>query len=366
MLLASAGPARAQSAPQPAAPAAAVPPAAAAWLWHAFASVSAVDNLNDPSSGKNAFRVFDFDEHPVRLDVLELTAARTTVRTGDIGFRVDLDAGQAIPRVSAASGLVGFLEPAKAHDVDVKQAYASVALRGNVRVDVGKFVTPLGFEAIEGWDAPNDNASRSLLFGYAIPFTHTGVRMTASGAHVSWLVAVVNGWDVIKDNNRGKTVAAQITLTPSNGLSVSIGGITGPEQPHDAHDLRTVFDVVATYRISDLTTVGFNADDGYEANAALGGGPARWRGSAGYARVGLTPKVALCLRGEVFDDPGGARTGVAQRLEEATVTPEVRLSSHLITRMDLRIDRSTSRVFDARHGAARTQPTIEANLLFVF
>jgi hypothetical protein len=36
----------------------------------------------------------------------------------------------------------------------------------------------MGYELIEGYDGYNDNYSRSLLFNYAIPLTHTGVKAT--------------------------------------------------------------------------------------------------------------------------------------------------------------------------------------------
>ena len=45
-----------------------------------------------------------------------------------------------------------------------------------MQCDVGKFVTPIGAEVIESQD--NWNYTRSILFGYAIPFYHVGVRAT--------------------------------------------------------------------------------------------------------------------------------------------------------------------------------------------
>ena len=39
-------------------------------------------------------------------------------------------------------------------------------------------LTEEGFEVVEGPDGYNDNASRSFLFGFALPITHTGLRVT--------------------------------------------------------------------------------------------------------------------------------------------------------------------------------------------
>jgi hypothetical protein len=51
------------------------------------------------------------------------------------------------------------------------QAYVSVKLPADVVLDAGKFVTNAGAEVIEAKD--NWLYSRSLLFGFAVPFTHT-------------------------------------------------------------------------------------------------------------------------------------------------------------------------------------------------
>ena len=78
-----------------------------------------------------------------------------------------------------------------------------------LRFDFGKFVTHLGYELIEGYDGYNDNYSRSLLFNYAIPLTHTGVKASYSiSPKVSLMAMVVNGWDDAIDNNSSKSVGA--------------------------------------------------------------------------------------------------------------------------------------------------------------
>lgn len=348
----------------PAQPAPAAEPTAL--TWHAFASLSGTYNLNRPPSGLNGERVFDFNDRQFDVDVAEFVLAKPVVRRGQFGFRADFEAGQTVPRVSAAAGLFRDPSTGQARDVDLQQAYVSYMAGARVRVDAGKFVTPLGLEVIEGWDGYNDNATRSFLFGYAIPFTHTGVRVSVAGTHVSGLAMVANGWDDVKDNNGGKTVAGQITLAPVEALSIAVATITGPEQTHNNINFRTVYDLAATWKIGSTMTVGLSADDGRESHAGPAGVLARWRGAAAYTRMGVTKRVAVSLRAEVFADPEGARTGVAQRLDEFTATPELRLSPHVVMRGDLRVDRSNRSVFDARDGAKRTQPTAEFNLLLVF
>jgi hypothetical protein len=80
------------------------------------------------------------------------------------------------------------------------------------------------------------------------------------------------------------------------------------------------------------------------------------------ARGGL----ALSLRAELFEDHDGARTGTAQRLTELTLTPEARLTPHLLVRADVRMDHSDRAVFEKGAGASDTQPTVLLNVLYGF
>lgn len=242
-----------------------------------------------------------------------------------------------------------------------------VPLGSGLRVEAGKFVTGLGYEVIEGFDGWNDNATRSFLFGYAIPFTHTGLRASyVLSPVVSTMVMVANGWDDVRDNNSGKTVHLQVGIAPTSRVALIVNGIAGPEQDHDSRHFRDVLELVATWKPTDRLSLGFNGDWGREAGAVPGGGTALWSGAAGYLRLALATRVALSLRAEAFQDRDGARTGTAQTLTELTLTPEVRLGTSCIVRGDLRLDVSDHPIFEGRSGPRKTQPTVSVNALYHF
>jgi hypothetical protein len=46
-------------------------------------------------------------------------------------------------------------------------------------------------------------------------------------------------------------------------------------------------------------------------------------GAAAYLHTGVIKRFSINLRGEVFSDYGGVRTGIGQTLKEATVTPRI-------------------------------------------
>jgi putative OmpL-like beta-barrel porin-2 len=325
-------------------------------------------NFNRPDSRINALRVFDTADNTFAVDVFELVAQEAAIRPGDAGFRADVVAGSSVPRMSAAAGL--FRDASgKAQDIDLQQAYATwvAPLGAGLRLDLGKFVTSHGYEVIEGYDGWNDNATRSFLFGYAIPFTHTGVRAGyACSPRLSATLMVVNGWDNALDNNRSKSVGGALALTPVAPLAVIVSGMWGPERDGNEADARSLLDAVVTWRSERRWNLGANADIGRERHAAPAGGDAMWSGVAGYARLAWTRRCAVSLRGESFDDRDGVRTGTAQTLSEFTLTPETTLSPHLIVRADLRLDRSSRRVFENGNGMHDTQSTALLDVLWHF
>src|SRR5262245_62016170 len=267
-------------------------------MLNGFLATSYGYNFNRPASGTNQYRVFDVDENTFALDEFELDAQKPVARPRDTGFRVDLTIGSSVPHVTASAGLFRD-DTGQAGDLDVHQAFASwvAPLGSGLRVDVGKFVTHHGYEVIDGYDGWNENASRSFLFGYAIPFTHVGVRGSYTfSPKLAGNVMVVNGWDVAVDNNDSKSVGGQLVWTPAPPLTVLASGMYGPERTNDDSDARSVLDVVALWILSDRVSLGVNADRGEEKGAVVAGRTATWSGVAGYVRLGVTGPFSVALR----------------------------------------------------------------------
>ena len=328
---------------------------------HAYVSSSFTYNLNKPHSGMNGFRIFDRTHNSFAFDVFQLMLQHEAAKAGDAGFRFDLITG-ALPQYTASSGLFG------GQNLDVLQAYARyiVPVGDGLTVDAGKFLTHMGYELIEGYDGWNDNVSRSFLFGYAIPFAHTGVRASYGfGDKVSAMVMVANGWDNAVENNSNKTLGGQLAVTPIDALFFAVNGIYGAEGDNDNSNNTSVIDIVATYDIGDMFTVGVNADFGSMQGAAAEGEDAAWSGFAGYLRFNLAESFSLSLRAEQFDDADGLRTGVVQKLTSITITPEYRPAANFILRGDFRIDSSDLEVFEDGEEFTDGQNTIGLNMIFV-
>jgi hypothetical protein len=222
-------------------------------------------------------------------------------------------------------------------------------------------VTYFGAEVIEAIDNPN--YSRSFLFNYAIPFTHTGLKM--SYAFTDALNAsfhVVNGWDNAEDNNTGKCVGVSVGFAPAEIFSGYVNFMTGPEQANNNRDNRTLVDIVATIKPIKPLSIILNYDDGQEDHLAADGGTAKWSGFAGIVKYDINDTFSVAVRGEIFDDKDGVRTGTVQKLKEMTLTFETRLSGGLILRPEYRHDSSDKESFD--NGTKKSQDTIALGALY--
>lgn len=331
-----------------------------------FVESSYTYNFGRPDSSTNQFRVFDTKADTVRFDVAEVVIRKDASSRGEAGFRIDALAGSSIPQVTAASGLFRDDVTGKAGDFDILQAFASwVAPIGRgLKLDAGKFTTHMGYEVVDGPDGYNDNASRSLLFGWTVPISHTGLRMTYPVTdRFSVQALVVAGWDNVTDDNGARSVGAQLLYTPVPDVVMALNTISGPEKPGNDADQRNSFDYWVTWNVGRVS-LAMNADYGNEEGDATGGRRVDWYGLAGYVHVTVNERFAITMRGETFCDPDGERTGTSQTIREVTFTPAYKLRKGLVLRGDLRHDWSDEPVFEHHDGPSTGQTTASLNIIY--
>jgi len=235
------------------------------------------------------------------------------------------------------------------NDFDVTQAYMRYAGETTTFI-AGKFTTLAGAEVIDSRGLPV--YSRSILFGYAVPFTHTGVRATfAPSKSFSFTVGANNGWDQMKDTNDDKTIELGMAITPMSGkISLLASYYSGKEGPLGASATRDLLDVVLTINPSDKLSIIFNYDDGSQKQ--LIGPSLDWNGWAGYIKYKMSDKWGLLFRTESFDDKDGFRTGVVQKWKESTIGFSTTPSDSTEIRFEARFDKSNQNSFVSTNGLA--------------
>jgi hypothetical protein len=313
-------------------------------------------NFNHPESRVNNLRNFDVKANQFSLNMAKITLEHAP---DPLGFRVDLGFGRAFDMIHATE---------KAPDIFryLEQAYVSFKppKAKGFQVDFGEFVTSAGAEVIETHS--NWNYSRSLLFAYAIPYYHFGIRTSMPiGSHFTGGVQLVNGWNNIEDNNSGKTVGFTGTVAGKK-YSWSHNYYVGPEKDNTNQGARQVYDTTLLLTPNNKLSTYINFDYGHDKN--IGQGSSHWVGVAGAARFAVNSWFALAPRLEWFNDADGFATGAVQKVKEFTMTGEFKMKEGILMRMEYRRDWSNVPYFDRGSQLAnhKNQDTLLAGFVAYF
>jgi hypothetical protein len=313
-------------------------------------------NFNHPASRTNQLRNFDVKANQFSLNMAKLTMEHAPE---PLGFRVDFGLGRAFDMVHGAETAPDIFR-------NIEQAYVSLKPEKakGLQLDFGKYVTAAGAEVIETHG--NWNYSRSLLFAWAIPYYHFGVRATMPiNSHFSAGVHVANGWNNVEDNNTGKTVGFIGTFTTSKFTWTHTYHV-GPEKADISEGYRHLYDTTLLLTPSSKANFYINFD--YGVDKLIGGGAARWVGIAGAARFWLNDWFAVAPRVEWFNDADGFSTGTRQKLKEFTLTGEFKMAQGVFTRLEYRRDWSDMPFFDrgATPGSYKNMDTLLAGFVAYF
>jgi len=240
----------------------------------------------------------------------------------------------------------------------------------------GRFDAPIGFERDD--EPLNLVPTTSFTFEHARPVKFTGLlaRYTLN-PKVSVLGLVANGWDQEADNNSGKTGGLKLQLFPTSRLAVAAGALYGPEEDSTNGAQRTLITGDATWQPVQRLIVQAEAHHGSQQGTT-------WTGVVGEVFWRAGRATGVTVRGEVLDDPDGARTGTAQKLSSVTISPwyfyreaqegvfsNVEFTNFRLPAFSLRpavrIDHSSQPVFEKNDGSlVRSNVTALVELVYLF
>ena len=385
-------------------------------------------NFNHPNTGQPNldtganFRFSDFRNKTISLNMLELILDKAPDAMGGVegrtGYHVSVGFGDGI-------NLTNSFDPAGTEFAKyLKEAYFSylAPVGSGLQVDVGKFVTPMGAEVIESKD--NWNYSRGLLFTYAIPLYHFGVRAKyVFNPKYNLTGFVLNGWNNIVDNNSGKTYGFSFNSSPTKTFTYTVNYLAGPEESNGAFGpttnvgdaavgvngtWRQTWDAIATYTPNSKWAFMANFDYGRGDRVAITNSettpltltaPVKWWGGAGYVKYSPDANDYFAVRYEYFNDPDGftatssipgfssdpSTQGAAidyiapgafnsvgninnLHFNEITATYQRTIASYMLTRFEYRRDMSNYGVYSVSNfgPGAKNQDTAAISLIFLF
>lgn len=300
-------------------------------------------------------RVFDVAANTFALQALQINLERLATKDMIVGYHAEIAAG-VDPFIYNGGGVLGLGALVFGSNlVALQEAWLQIlAPIGNgLDIRVGKMATLAGYEVIESMN--NMNFSRGLLYGFAIPFTHTGVRVNYSFAEqANVTLGFNNGWNTNFDFNNGKTVEFQLQVKPVKDLTVNLTSYWGSEPLAGGAfgqlgASRFLMDLVVEYKMDKLTAA-LEFDWGVQANSGFAANPA-WGGAALFVKYQLMDIFAPSLRIEYFSEgfgrrfysegfglPSSALHGTPSRTIEFTLTGEFKIGNSLILRLEFRHD----------------------------
>jgi len=303
---------------------------------------------------------------------------------GGAGFKIDMLAGS--DNNSMRHGTTG--ATANNNRVDFNEAYIDVntplntgnndILPSVVNWKVGRMVTLAGREVIN--PAANWNISRSVAFGYGLPFRHTGLRTNTKWFNdkLDVYAGINNGWDNDVETNSSRTVEFAAGFSPIENVKYFSTILYGSETANTAE--QPVFLWTHNFDWSATKALSFGMDmDFGRAQDAFGTGDGTgendmWYGFAGYARYQINDKWAGAYRTEIFQNQGQTRgaagssatgpgAGGNDTVFGNTFTLEYAMYDNLITRLEYRLDKASGDD-GIIYGGDSSRNTIAAQMIY--
>ncbi len=328
-------------------------------------------NFNRPASTSTAFRSYDNAANTILLNNAQLNISGSVGE--NTGYVIEPSFGSdAALNTSAGSGA--------ADDFDLQEAYITYKVP-NAPIDfkAGKFVTLEGIEVIESKD--NFLISRGFLFGLAENYTNIGAMTTVSAPKiVSLSVGMINGWDVMRDNNTGKSLISKIGLNFGDMLNGGFVVYYGPEKSGNTNDQRFSFDSTWFSKPCDKLTLALQFNAGTEEKSAAAGtvnagGLSHWYGASFQPKIKLCDRTSLGARYEWFQSLDGDRATSANALvppgivlQNLSIAPTLNLTESLMFRVEYRYDWSSQVAFETADGSFSnsTQNTLSSQVIYSF
>jgi len=355
-------------------------------------------DFNEPSNFKVPFR-FNRTHSRYFVDLFQVAIGyNIDPKPGTFGGNVVFDAGRLARRLKADWNGSGVVPDTwwENKEAELQEAYAvwNVPVGNGLTLKGGKFVKLTGNEVIEPWNNPT--FSRSYMFTFGNPFTHTGGYATYPVTEmVSITAGGVIGWDNVYDNNSAPSGIAQIALDPSEYADLKVTGIVGPEQTCTGlpgvlptlqgqgcdSNMRGLLDVVLG--VNPMEDVNMSFDFGWasesEASQINPGRHAEWIGASGTISYDFLDCFQVATRGEWFQDQQGVRlrttdpsgNPIGATVWAVTADARANLSDHIYVRTEYRYDGSPQQIFAATNSNGnqvqwRGQNTLAVELGYSF
>ena len=192
----------------------------------------------------------------------------------------------------------------------IQEANVGISPVKNLWIDIGYFLTHIGYESF-----PMNSFFSSYSMGsYVQPLYQSGVKVGYDFSDKLWgCVHILNGYNVLTDNNKNKSFGFEITYKPTSLLTFDYNSIVGNEMPNEVSAKTRFFnDLITYYSPSDKLDLILGLDFATQEKSKLSdqGASATMYSASLSARYKICTKYYISLRGEYFSDEDGFLSGL--------------------------------------------------------
>jgi opacity protein-like surface antigen len=192
----------------------------------------------------------------------------------------------------------------------IQEANIGVSPYKNSWVDAGYFLTHIGGEGL----IPKYNFFTSLtLCTYFEPFYQSGIKYSYTGKKFYTSLMLLNGFNVLADNNKNKSFGLQLGYKPNDKVDFTFNNITGNEMPTGTEGKTRIYNnlVIKIFPSKKLDVI-LCGDFCMQEKSKIDDATASGSMFSAFAslKYRATKKVALMLRGEIFQDNDGVMSPV--------------------------------------------------------
>ncbi len=184
----------------------------------------------------------------------------------------------------------------------IQEANIGVTPGKNSWVDAGYFLTHIGGEGI----IPKYNFFTSFsLCTYYEPIYQSGIKYSYTGKKFYTSLMLLNGYNVLADNNKNKSFGLQIGYKPNDKADITFNNITGNEMPSGTEGKTRIYNnlVVKLFPSKKLDVI-LCGDLCLQEKSKIDDPEASGSMFSAFAslKYRAAKKIALMLRGEIFQD----------------------------------------------------------------
>jgi hypothetical protein len=193
---------------------------------------------------------------------------------------------------------------------NIQEANIGFSPYENLWIDAGYFITFIGAEGM-----PINSFFSSFAMGsYYAPFYESGLKISYDFSEkFSSCLHIVNGYNILEDNNKNKSLGFELTYEPTSKISFDYNAILGNEMPSSLNNpkVRIFNDLFINYAPVEKLDFILGVDFATQEKSKITDSTASATMFSTFlsGRYKITPKFFFSVRAEYFSDADGFLSG---------------------------------------------------------